>query len=393
MDMAIPKYPSVAGQWYPIGSLCKGDARQRIENTTVDECREYAALLEETGFSLVSAREIPSGVSFAQNLFYEYENGKTRVFVFFDASNSTTFVTGEPFQALPIANPVCAEEGVAPTVTQLAVNLGMCYAVQLKNGEFILIDGGVASEEDERLLYSFLKEKTLGANPTVALWIFTHAHSDHIGMATGFLERYKEEVTVKAFAYQFSDVTKVTVTMENMAEAGKIIDRLEEVLAKFYPTATKYSLHTGQSYSFAGVEIEVLCTIDDTYPSVYKSLNDMSAALRMKFESGRTVLFLGDCMLGTCRRLAHTYGSYLKSDILQVAHHGLIGGDRYLYEFIDPELCFWPTAETVFLGKHTRHRYKYCLGEGGCDYNAYLRDESIRKRTHYHGSKTVTVNV
>ncbi len=37
--------------------------------------------------------------------------------------------------------------------------------------------------------------------------------------------------------------------------------------------------------------------------------------------------------------------------------------------------------------------YQWCLGEGGCDYNAYLRDEKIRKRIHYHGSITTTINV
>ena len=102
---------------------------------------------------------------------------------------------------------------------------------------------------------------------------------------------------------------------------------------------------------------------------------------------------LGDCQNEACKRIADRYGDYVKSDVLQVAHHGLIGGDKRLYQLINPEICFWAVPETRFLGKKLNQRYQWCLGEGGCDYNTYLRDTSIRERTHYHGGKTVTINV
>ncbi len=79
--------------------------------------------------------------------------------------------------------------------------------------------------------------------------------------------------------------------------------------------------------------------------------------------------------------------------ILQVSHHGLIGGYKRLYQIVDPEICFWPTAERRFLGLKEGQRYQWCLGEGGCDYNAYLRDNSIRERTHYTHSTTTTIKV
>jgi hypothetical protein len=94
-----------------------------------------------------------------------------------------------------------------------------------------------------------------------------------------------------------------------------------------------------------------------------------------------------------CRRIAHTYGDYLKSDILQVTHHGLIGGDKELYELINPEICFWATSEERFLGLTPNQRYQWCLGEGGCDYNRWLRDDTIRKRMHYHCSNIVTITI
>ncbi|MBQ7879168.1 MAG: hypothetical protein IJ317_00820, partial [Clostridia bacterium] len=105
-----------------------------------------------------------------------------------------------------------------------------------------------------------------------------------------------------------------------------------------------------------------------------------------------TFIALGDCMSDNCRDMAHTYGDYLKSDILQVTHHGLIGGDRFLYEKIDAEICLWASNEERFLGT-AKMAYQWCLGEGGCSYNAYLRDESVKKRTHYHAGKTITIEI
>ena len=204
---------------------------------------------------------------------------------------------------------------------------------------------------------------------------------------------YKDKVNVQAFAYQFPDCDKISVAIESVEEMKKDIDVLEKNIQTSYPKAEHYTLHTGQSYYFSGSEIEILWTVDDTYPADYLSFNDLSAAVRIKFDGGKNVLLLGDCMHESCRRLAHTYGDYLKSDILQVTHHGLIGGDRELYELIDPEICFWAISEERFLGIKANQRYQWCLGEGGCDYNAYLRDQTIRKRIHHHASETVTIEI
>ena len=104
-------------------------------------------------------------------------------------------------------------------------------------------------------------------------------------------------------------------------------------------------------------------------------------------------MILGDCMKRECRQLAHTYGDYLKSDILQLTHHGLIGGDKELYQLIDPEICFWATRENRFDGTAGGQKYQWCLGEGGCDYNTWIRDPKIRVRRHYHQGNTTSISV
>ena len=393
--MNIPNYKTIAGQSYPSGSLGKNDLRLRIQNTTVDECREYAQLLEKENFILHTKKEISAGSRYAYNvnLFYCYYNQDARVFIFWDASIHTVFITVEPSRTLPNAQntALTVGDGVELTFTQLQIRAGMCYVVRLADGRFIIIDGGEYNAEDCLRLYEFLKGNSLHEMPTIALWIFTHSHSDHIGLATRFIADYKDKVSVQAFAYQFPDCDKISVSMESVEEMKVDIDILEQNIQSSCPKAAIYTLHTGQSYYFSGVEMEVLWTVDDTYPATYSSFNDLSAALRFKFTGGKTVLLLGDCMHEACRRMAHTYGDYLKSDILQVTHHGLIGGDKWLYELIDPDICFWSISEERFLGLTPNQRYQWCLGEGGCDYNAYLRDEKIRIRKHYSNNITMSI--
>lgn len=395
--MNIPKYQTIAGQSYPSGSLGKNDSRLRIQNTTVDECREYAQLLEKENFILHTKKEISAGSRYAYNvnLFYCYYNQDTCVFIFWDASIHTVFITAEPLLSLPDASNTAKEEiFLTPTFTQLPLKGGgMSYVARLADGRFVIVDGGEYNEDDCLRLYKFLKETSSRKIPTVALWIFTHSHSDHIGLATRFIVDYKDKVSVQAFGYQFPDSDKISVSMESVEGMKKDINILERNIQSSYPKATLYKLHTGQSYYFSGVEIEILWTVDDTYPANYSSFNDLSAALRFKFAGGKTVLLLGDCMHEACRRIAHRYGDYLKSDILQVTHHGLIGGDKELYELINPEICFWATSKERFLGLTPNQRYQWCLGEGGCDYNAYLRDDNIRIRQHYHFGDNISIEM
>ena len=109
---------------------------------------------------------------------------------------------------------------------------------------------------------------------------------------------------------------------------------------------------------------------------------------------------LADLTTETCERMVRIYSAaYLKADVMQVVHHGLLGGHIDLYRAIDPDICLWPSPKERFLGTWTDPRrvalgkptVQFCVGEGGCDYNAWLRDDAIKKRAHFHAGETVTI--
>lgn len=376
--MNIPDYQTFAGLRSRSGSIGKQDLRYCVVSTTAEECRAYARQLEDLGFVKQTEREL------AGNLFYTFSKETQCLFVFFNRSTQTVYLTAEPNRPLPLLQNNCTGEA---SFTQMQIGGGMGYVVQLCDGSFVCIDGGAYTPEDEQRLYEFLKAHS-EAKPKIAMWLFTHSHFDHIQLAAHFMEAYADAVEIEAVAYQFPDCGKISVEAESTEKMQREIEAFEAACRG----KTVYTLHTGQVYSFPGMELEVLRSLDDTYLLHYFSFNDLSAAFRLKFSSCKTALILGDCMQRECRELMHTYGNCLKSDILQVSHHGLVGGDKDLYMAADPEICFWPVNEAVFSG-HFGGPYQYCLGEGGCDGNAWLRDDSIRKRTHYHAGKTTTVTV
>lgn len=394
--MNIPEYKSRGGLFLYETDLVVGHKQICIHNTNTAECKEYVKQLEEEGFLEYDSKEFSAGSdkAYFKNLFYTFTKDSTQIFVCcFSALQLVQLVVTEGL-SLPSTKKIkCGEKKVLPTVTQCVLDKGMVYVVQACDGSFVLVDGDLCSESDSDKLYKFLTDKAGGEKPDVKAWFFTHPDSDHICLATDFISRYYEKVNISAFAYQFPELSKMQFAYGNTEEIRADINALENNIKKYYPNAVTYTLHTGQRYCFSGAEIEILLTADAIYPFRYLSANDISAVWRVNFEYGKNVLFLGDIMQYSCRQLAYIYGDYLKSDVLQVAHHGLIGGEIGLYKLIDPEICLWSTSEARFNGTLEGQRFQFCIGDGDCDFNSWLRDETVRRRTHYHLGKTATVTV
>ncbi len=395
--MQLPDYETTAGNKISLPSISLGgvDTRFYVQNTNEEEARAYAEALTASGYRLYDKNEISAGNNYISktNLAYTFVGGEHYVFLFWDASLHTAFVViTNPTSLPPLKESVNKSENDGKcTFSQIALSAaGMSYVTKLKDGSFILIDGGKANETDVQNLYLFLKNNTeKGEKPRVAMWFFTHAHSDHIGLATVFLRRYKNEVEILAFAHQFPDCDKINVACD-LPEEKEIMLDLCAAIEENYPEPTVYYMHTGQRYYFEGAELEILSSMDNSFPSLYFSLNDTSVISRLKFDSGKTVMLLADATHHLSRALFHTYGSYLKSDYLQLAHHGFIGGDIDLYKAIDPDVCLWCVKHECFSGTLAGQKYQWCLGEGGLEYNAWIRDDSIKVRKHYDHSETVS---
>lgn len=391
----VPSYTTLAGCVLPIDESIRNGFQVCIQNTTIEECRNYARVLETAGFVQYSVNEIGAGTQAEDrvNLYFVYTRKDMQVFLSWNGCTGTSRIVVTLPQELSDREKVNLKESICmPSIAQPKLDIGMSYVIQLVDGTFIIMDGGAFNSEDVEYLYNFLTEKTPEDQQiTIAAWMFSHPHYDHIELATNFIQKYASDVLIQAFLYQFPEFDRLGKLYEGEERVKEDVERLEDSIASYYPDAAVYTLHTGQRYFFNGAKIEILFTGEDIYPYKPISYNDFSAAWRVIFENGTTFLVLGDCSSFSCRQMANRYGDYMKSDILQLAHHGLLGGNQELYQFVDPQICFWATPEERFLGKYTKEKFHYCLGEGGCDYNAWIRDSNIREREHYHNSVTTVL--
>ena len=109
--------------------------------------------------------------------------------------------------------------------------------------------------------------------------------------------------------------------------------------------ATLYQARTGQKYYFANATVEILHTYDDLMPFFVRSDNTNHTNILFSIDiEGQRIMVTGDLTNNGFLVAANRYGEYLKSDILQVAHHGNGDGsnDTTFYGLVDADIVLVP---------------------------------------------------
>ena len=122
-------------------------------------------------------------------------------------------------------------------------------------------------------------------------------------------------------------------------------------------------------------------------------INDSSIILRMTANGVKT-LFLADAEAQTTNLLNNMYGSTLKSDIMQIAHHGFSGGSTALYQKVAPKWTLWPTSQECFNQRtngggngNAQAQNKWARQNSTC----YVGDDNIEILTFVGGSSKISV--
>ena len=302
-----------------------------------------AALLTAEGYTLRSEREA------AGNRFLLYRKERETVSV--DVSkpmNSVRVIVSPDEELFEGSGDQGATGAVDMTMmnmdyeSQSAKNNGYGFIITLSDGGFLIYDGGWPTETDG--LWEYLSSHTpKGQTPRVEGWILTHSHGDHYLCFLDYMNRYADRTDIKRIIY--GPARPECFTGGN--------DRT--LYEKVPPMAKEKGIelvlpYTGQVLTFPGVEMEILLTADDLYPEKAPHDNNVSFVTRLTFptKGGVTVLMPADMMGRGCNRLVDQYGSYLKSDILQVPHHGCNGTTQEIILAVDPEQVIYTTSQRFF---------------------------------------------
>lgn len=217
----------------------------------------------------------------------------------------------------------------------IAAGMGFVYITS--NGSLIVIDGG--NIEDGEKFAELLRNFSGKERARVSLWVLTHPHIDHYGALRTICESesLSETVSVERIMCLFP---------EQLAEQ----DRHDEFIRPACDMLKNALDVTGASFVEAreGLSLRIdtarLRVLSVPRLSGYTGPNSLSLIFSITGEKSR-VLFTGDATKERLAETARRCGATLKSDILQIPHHGLCdSGDIPFYRLVDAHTLLVPTC-------------------------------------------------
>ena len=202
------------------------------------------------------------------------------------------------------------------------------------DGKIMVIDGGFECESET--LFEYIS--SLG--DTVDAWFFTHPHDDHFGAFCQLMTDHGDKIKVKSLYFNFPDDEIIIKNEPSFADGiHKYLSWIREIVTKYdIPVIT---MHRGDVYDIGGATVHVLREPDVTISDNF--INNSSTVFRLDTCEKR-IMFLGDLGVEGGRQLLETVSAAeLKSDYVQMAHHGQNGVEKPVYNVISPDFCLWNT--------------------------------------------------
>lgn len=205
----------------------------------------------------------------------------------------------------------------------------LSMVLQDKNGNLIVIDGGWDIDADH--LTDVIEKK----GGRVSAWFITHPHSDHVGALVQILNNPGRKITIDNVYYSLADQSwydKVESSRSNL------VNDLRSALATL-PAEKLHVVRKGEEIKVGQIRAKVL---NDPYLLDATSVNNSSIAYKF-FLNNVSILVLGDMGPDAGKiLLEQTTKEDLKSDIVQMSHHGQYGVNRDVYAAINPKIALWP---------------------------------------------------
>ena len=207
----------------------------------------------------------------------------------------------------------------------------LSIVIKSPHGKLIVVDGGW--EADATKLSKLIQQQ----GSKVDAWLITHPHEDHVGALCAILNDASRKIRIDKIYCSLA--TPDWYRQVSPTGAG-IADQLLSAFTKLPVGTVKNNIGRGTEIDIDDVHIRVLNN-RGTY--TYNGVNNSSLVYKINV-SGQSILILGDLAYDGGKDLIKTCtAAELKSDIVQMAHHGQQGVDQDTYALIAPTTCLWPS--------------------------------------------------
>lgn len=211
------------------------------------------------------------------------------------------------------------------------------YIIRTRNNKIIVVDGG--RDIDADILYDYIIKYGDGK---VDYWYITHAHDDHVGALLELLNG-TYELEIENLYYYFNSLDWYEKYDKRGFETEKA---MIEALSN-YKIKNKVECYKGQIIQMDNVNCEIIRIAN---PEITNSDNGNEASMVFKLTAedvDKSMIFLGDAYVYTSKELLEE-PEKLKSDAVQMSHHGQNGVTKEVYDAIDPDICFFNAPEWLY---------------------------------------------
>lgn len=211
------------------------------------------------------------------------------------------------------------------------INLSF-YTIYNENEGLIVVDGGWSDDA------SNVREVVDELGGHINAWILTHPHQDHIG-AFNLLYNELEGITIDKI---------YTVKMASAEECIEIapwdsVDAYNDFLSLNIEDITY--VYPGDNFEICGLNFEILSAYDENVKKLSRDyLNDGSMIFKVT-NYNESMLFCADVGINMSDFLVNKYGTDLKADYLQMAHHGYGGLSDEFYQLVSPNVAFFDAPD------------------------------------------------
>ncbi len=359
----------------------------KYTGTTLADTQALVAQMKAFGFTEYTTSTLSDGdVTYTALTFGDYVYAVT-----YFANTQETYISASEEQKLsPYMNETYYQTAVNTamgepsgqfsdvTITSVALdNGGDAFIIRLKNGHYIIVDGGTNRQSDrdriaEALGATTASDGTKQPQIVVDAWFFTHSHADHAGIFRGGIYGAMQvDVYIKGFYYNFTEkwhqdaqikiggTEAAPVYTDGYANAAYYWENQDEETGISYYrkgigdssefwveyTATHktaanvntpawgsagipiYRVQAGQKFYFDGITVEVPYTQEQVQPSeMHLDLNGTGSWFLFTDDYGQTFLDAGDAERFNAVQVTELYSAdyaLFGADVGKTFHHGL----------------------------------------------------------------------
>lgn len=213
----------------------------------------------------------------------------------------------------------------------------MGYFIITPQKELIFIDGG--RDIDSELVKSYIDK--FGGK--VDHWFITHPHADHVGALLKLLDEENNLEIENIYYSLLEDEWYKENDTRGYESTHAMIEKLSSPKIK-----NKVECIKGQVIEIDNLKVDI---IRISNPEITNSDNGNDASMTFKITAldiDKSILFLGDSYVYASEELLEKNKEILKSDSVQMAHHGQYGVTKEVYEAISPKVCFFNCSKYLY---------------------------------------------